>query len=176
MVDLSSSVPAPGPSSDLNKGLARAGVERLGRFRSAIPLPGSQPWSGRCEAGNGLGMDTVDTRARILKALGDPTRLRIFEFLCTCAGTMAVGEAGEVRQVTGACVGEVCCSATDICSSSTVSHHLKELRNAGLISMSRQGKNTVCAVVPEAVTLLASYFGKIGVASERSSEGLAECR
>jgi|SRR5579862_6611328 len=97
--------------------------------------------------------------AAMFKALGDPTRLRIFTFLRSCEGPVAVGEEGEVRPVCGPTVGEVCCQVTGAEKiSSTISFHLKELRNAGLISVERRGKNMVCAVNPAAVEVLKAYL------------------
>lgn len=37
--------------------------------------------------------------AAIFKALGDPTRLKIFQFLRQCSGPVAVDESGSVRRV-----------------------------------------------------------------------------
>lgn len=95
----------------------------------------------------------------MFKALGDPTRLRIFEFLRACCCPVAVAEDGDVRPVTGPTVGEVCCQVTGADKiTSTISFHLKELRNAGLITMEKRGKNMICGVDREAVTRLASYL------------------
>lgn len=97
--------------------------------------------------------------ATICKALSDPTRARIFEFLRHCCGPVAVGEAGEVRPVQGPTVGEVCCQVTGADKiTSTVSFHMKELRNAGLIVMEKQGKNMICSIDRELVRKLAAYF------------------
>ena len=105
----------------------------------------------------------------MFKALGDPTRLRIFEFLRSCCGPVAVEESGDVRPVDfgdGAdppslpTVGEVCCRITgEERISSTISFHLKELRQAGLIVMERRGKNMICGISPRVLDLLAAYFG-----------------
>ena len=100
--------------------------------------------------------------ASMFKALGDPTRLRIFEFLRTCCCPVAVGEGGEVRPVEGPTVGEVCCQVTGGEKiTSTVSFHLKELRNAGLIRMERKGKNMLCGINQEAVRELTEYLGSV---------------
>ncbi len=95
------------------------------------------------------------------KALGDPTRLHIFEFLCACCCPVAVEETGDVRLVAGPTVGEVCCRVlgTDKITSS-VSFHLKELRLAGLITMERRGKNIICGINREAVAHLGTYFSR----------------
>lgn len=97
----------------------------------------------------------------LFKALGDPTRLRIFEFLCSCCCPVAVEDTGDVRPVLGPTVGEVCCRVlgTDKIPSS-VSFHLKELRLAGLITMERRGKNMICGVSRDAVAHLAAYFSR----------------
>ena len=99
--------------------------------------------------------------AAMFKALGDPTRLRIFEFLCACCCPVAVEDTGNVRPVSGPTVGEVCCQVlgTDKIPSS-VSFHLKELRQAGLITMERRGKNMICGVSRDAVARLAAYFAQ----------------
>src|SRR5579871_6001015 len=103
----------------------------------------------------------VDVLA-MFKALGDPTRLRIFEFLCACCCPVALEESGAVRPITGPTVGEVCCHVTGAEQiNSTISHHLKELRLAGLITVERRGKNMVCGVNREAVAALAAYLGEV---------------
>ena len=97
------------------------------------------------------------------KALGDPTRLRIFEFLCACCCPVAVEDTGEVRRAEGPTAGEVCCSVTGVEKiTSTVSFHLKELRQAGLITMERQGKTMVCGINQEALAALRSYVNGLG--------------
>lgn len=100
-------------------------------------------------------------RAAMFKALGDPTRLRIFECLRGCSGPVAMGDSGEVRPLDGPTVGEVCCRVTGADRiTSTISHHLKELRQAGLITMERRGKNMICGINQAAVDALAIYLGE----------------
>jgi ArsR family transcriptional regulator, arsenate/arsenite/antimonite-responsive transcriptional repressor len=98
--------------------------------------------------------------AAMFKALGDPTRLRIFEFLWACCCPVAVGDNGDVRPIQGRTVGEVCCYLTgDDRVPSTISFHMKELRNARLIRMERRGKSIACWIEPEVLNRLAAYFG-----------------
>jgi ArsR family transcriptional regulator, arsenate/arsenite/antimonite-responsive transcriptional repressor len=99
--------------------------------------------------------------AAMFKALGDPTRLHIFEFLRSCCCPVAVEETGAVRHVEGPTVGEVCCHVTGAEQiNSTISHHLKELRLAGLITVERRGKNMICGVNREAVAALTAFLGE----------------
>lgn len=94
-----------------------------------------------------------------LKALGDPNRLRIFQFLRCCPEIVAMDDAGEIRPTDGVTVGDVCCSVFGPeRAPSTISFHLKELRNAGLIAMERKGKNMLCSVDREALATLAEFF------------------
>lgn len=100
--------------------------------------------------------------AAAFKALGDPTRLRIFEFLCRCSGPVAIRESGEVSRMEGPTAGQVCCTVTGAQRiTSTISHHLKELRQAGLITVTRHGKHRVFGVNPAASAFLAGYFRQI---------------
>ena len=104
--------------------------------------------------------DRVQNLALMFKALGDPSRLRIFEFLRECCCPVAVEETGDVRPVSGPTVGEVCCSITGAEKiTSTISQQLKELRLAGLITVERRGKNMICGIDPRVLNNLAAYFG-----------------
>lgn len=102
---------------------------------------------------------SIAARAAMFKALGDPTRLRIFEFLRSCCCPVAVDDAGDARVVDGPTAGEVCCRITG-CGriNSTISFHLKEMRMAGLITMERRGKHMVCGVDRRAVDALAAFL------------------
>ena len=97
--------------------------------------------------------------AAMFRSLGDPTRLRIFEFLRSCCGPVAVQGSGEVRPVSGPTVGEVCCRVTGAEQiNSKISHHLKTLRLAGLITVERRGKHMICGVNQQAVEALAAFL------------------
>ena len=109
--------------------------------------------------------------AVMFKALGDSTRLHIFAFLRSCCGPVAIEETGAVRPIVGPTVGEVCCHVTGAEQiNSTISHHLKELRLAGLITVERRGKNMLCGVNHDAVKALAAYLG-----SELSDKSAGKC-
>lgn len=95
----------------------------------------------------------------MFRALGDPTRRSIFEFLCQKCCPVAVDEAGDVHPILGATVGEVCCHVTGSDRfSSTISFHLKELRLAGLINAEKSGKYMVCSVNRESIRAMAEYL------------------
>ncbi|BBY31565.1 metalloregulator ArsR/SmtB family transcription factor [Mycolicibacterium sediminis] len=74
--------------------------------------------------------------AKTLKALADPVRLRLFSAIASHSG----GEA---------CVCDIS-GGIDV-SQPTVSHHLKVLRDAGLLTSERRASWVYYAVVPEAL-------------------------
>jgi ArsR family transcriptional regulator, arsenate/arsenite/antimonite-responsive transcriptional repressor len=78
-----------------------------------------------------------------LKALADPVRLQLFSAIASHAG----GEA---------CVCDI--SGGIEVSQPTVSHHLKVLRDAGLLSSQRRASWVYYAVVPEALHSLATLL------------------
>jgi len=109
--------------------------------------------------------EALERMAGVFKALGDPTRLRIFEFLRASCGPIAVSKSGDVRPVdelrgpAGVTVGDVVYHVTGGAKDpSTISHHLKELRQAGLILMERNGKHMICSINREAVAALTVYL------------------
>ncbi|UGY91643.1 ArsR/SmtB family transcription factor [Streptomyces gobiensis] len=80
--------------------------------------------------------------AAVFKALADPVRLRIFS-------NIASHERGE------ACV----CEIADVgVSQPTVSHHLKKLREAGLLTSERRRTWVYYKVVPETLGPLAEIL------------------
>lgn len=128
------------------------------------------------------GVDTRDARdsagqthydfALMFKALGDPTRLKTFEFLRDQCCPVAVEETGDVRPVLGPTVGEVCCHVTGADRiTSSVSFHVKELRLAGLVTVERRGKNMICGVNREAIAALTGFLGAVHGARTSAGEG-----
>ena len=97
--------------------------------------------------------DNVGKFSEIFKALSNPNRLKIFLRLVSCCvpGTVWSFEAHE-----STCVGDVA-KDLDIVPS-TVSHHIRELRQAGLIKMKRSGQKIECWVDPEALKNLEGFF------------------
>ena len=89
----------------------------------------------------------------MLKALGNPHRLSIFQRLTTCC---APGTICEIDEAIGLTVGEI--GKELQIAPSTVSHHLKELHHAGLIKTRRNGKNIECWIEPEVLNQLSGFF------------------
>ena len=96
--------------------------------------------------------------ARMFKALGDPTRLSIFQFLRSYCCAM-VGEGGDVRAIDGPTISEVCGHVMGEKKVTTsMSFHLKELRNAGLIETEKRGKFVCCCVNRKALQSLSMFL------------------
>jgi ArsR family transcriptional regulator len=96
---------------------------------------------------------TVENLATMLKALAHPQRLRIFlKLVACCAPASCDADAASLRR----CVGEL---GADLgLAASTVSHHLKELRQAGLMRITRRGQHIECWVAEEALGGLQAFF------------------
>jgi DNA-binding transcriptional ArsR family regulator len=91
----------------------------------------------------------VTELARIFKALGDENRLAIFQLIRERGGQSRTEE--EIANTISKIASEF-----DL-SLSTVSHHIKELRNAGLIRCERRGQTVRCFADPETLQLLEAF-------------------
>ncbi|MGX1372718.1 ArsR family transcriptional regulator [Streptomyces canus] len=91
-----------------------------------------------------LDEDRAADLAKIFKALGDPVRLRLMSMIASR------GEGGEV------CVCELT-PAFEL-SQPTISHHLKLLRQAGLIDCERRGTWVYYWVLPDVLDKLAAFL------------------
>jgi len=92
--------------------------------------------------------------AAVFRALSNSNRLGLFMQLASCCapGTVCDGDEDELRR----CVGEL---GRELgISAPTISHHLKELRAAGLIKTERRGRRIECWVDPEILRALAEFF------------------
>ncbi|RUR03092.1 ArsR/SmtB family transcription factor [Labedella endophytica] len=80
--------------------------------------------------------DDAERVARVFKALGDPTRVRLLSLISAAGG------------------GEACiCDLTDpvALSQPTVSHHMKQLVEAGLVTREQRGRWAYFRAVPRAL-------------------------
>ena len=80
--------------------------------------------------------------AEVAKALGDPIRLQLVDVLRTHAGKVCVCELVPLFDL----------------SQSTISHHLKVLRQAGIVGSERQGLWAYYYVRPDALQELAAWL------------------
>ena len=108
---------------------------------TTLPLLGTDQLA-CCSPMTGGVIDVTEAErlARIFKALGDPTRVRLVSLIAAHAD------------------GEACvCDLTDPVrlSQPTVSHHLKQLVEAGLLSRDQRGKWAYYRVVDGALEALA---------------------
>jgi len=80
--------------------------------------------------------------AEIAKALGDPIRLTLVDVLRKHAGKVCVCELVPLFDI----------------KQSTLSHHLKKLRDAGIVDSERQGLWAYYYVKPEALQELSAWL------------------
>ena len=97
--------------------------------------------------------DDVHRFAEIFRALSNPNRLQIFLRLVSCCPP---GTKCSTDTPTRLCVGEL--GKNLEIDASTVSHHIRELRQSGLIHMERRGKNMLCWIDPETVLATAKLL------------------
>ena len=80
--------------------------------------------------------------AEVAKALGDPVRLQLVDVLRRHAGKVCVCELVPLFEI----------------SQPTLSHHLKKLREAGLVDSERRGLWAYYYVLPEAMEELSTWL------------------
>lgn len=91
--------------------------------------------------------DAAEMLARMFKALGDPTRVKLLSLI-------AAAPEGE------ACI----CDLTEPVglSQPTVSHHMRQLVDAGLATREQRGRWAYYRVAPQALRALAGALAPIG--------------
>src|SRR5450631_2164575 len=95
-----------------------------------------------------LTADWAGDLARMFKALGDPVRLQLLSRVASHAG------------------GEACVCDLSIgldLTQPTISHHLKVLRESGLLECERRGTWVYYRVVPSALAQLSAVLGPVEV-------------
>lgn len=98
--------------------------------------------------------DQAQRMATVAKALGDPIRLQLVDVLRKHAGEVCVCELIPLFDV----------------SQSTVSHHLKVLRAAGLVDSERRGLWAYYYVIPDALAEFAAWVAGVRPTSTASAE------
>lgn len=89
-----------------------------------------------------VGGEQAERLAAIAKALGDPVRVRLVDVLRKHAGKVFVCELVPLFDL----------------SQPTVSHHLKVLRDAGIVGAERQGLWAYYFVIPEGLEELTAWL------------------
>jgi ArsR family transcriptional regulator len=103
--------------------------------------PAGEP---RCEpvVYPGVQRRQAERMAQIAKALGDPVRLQLVDVLRRHAGRVCVCELVPLFDI----------------SQPTLSHHLKRLRDAGIVDSERRGLWSYYYVLPNALEELAAWL------------------
>jgi ArsR family transcriptional regulator len=84
----------------------------------------------------------AERMAEVAKALGDPVRMQLVDVLRKHAGKVCVCELVPLFDL----------------SQPTVSHHLKKLRDAGIVGSERHGLWAYYYVIPESVEELSAWL------------------
>lgn len=96
-------------------------------------------------------MSTAEARAAVFAALGDPTRLALFE-------TLADGRARSIAELSSAAP----------MSRQGVTKHLAALERAGVLRRERRGRETRFRIRPAAIADVRNYLGAIAEQWERA--------
>ena len=89
-----------------------------------------------------VGAEEATRLARLAKALGDPVRVQLVDVLRSHAGKVCVCELTPLFEL----------------SQPTISHHLKVLREAGVVGVERRGLWAYYYVLPESLKELRSWL------------------
>lgn len=101
-------------------------------------------------------METIDL-VKIFKALSSEQRLNIFKMLYQWNQSSSEGtECLCLEEGVEKCFTKTCDCLN--LSKSTISHHFKELENAGLITCTRVGQSSVCKINMEAVEAIRGFL------------------
>lgn len=134
--------------------MGHTGAMNLTADRSAGPETGPETGTTCCASivGETVGADDAVRLAARFKAIGEPTRLRLLSLVAATEGQEA-------------CV----CDLTEPVglAQATVSHHLKVLVDAGLLTRSRRGTWSFYRLVPGALDDLAALLATPVAATAR---------
>ena len=101
----------------------------------------------------------LEELAKIFKALSNEQRLKLFMMIYEWQESEESGAEGfSYCDGLERCFTKACCSFQ--LSRSTISHHFKELQNAGLITCTRNGQCFVCKINDQAVAAIQNFLRK----------------
>ncbi len=101
--------------------------------------------------------------AILFKALGDPTRVAIVSLLRQAPSPLTIGM--------------ICQYLTEGKSfTSTIAHHLKELKNARLIVIEKIGKTKQCRLNPDAFISIEHYIGRGKMVAKKAASSIPRRR
>lgn len=103
----------------------------------AIDLTAAAACAAGCAPGEGMPAAQAEQLAALLKALADPVRLRLYTRIAATTGETCVCDLGDFGV-----------------SQPTISHHLRKLREAGLIDSERRGTWVYYSAIPTALAPL----------------------
>ncbi len=98
--------------------------------------------------------EQVEQLSQMFKAISNPNRLKILLELTQCpeSGGKFIASVEEMKNCQRVFAEELGLAP------STVSHHFKELRQAGLIEMKREGKDIIVQVNRESIDSIKNLF------------------
>lgn len=141
--------PAARPPAAGSAGLTTSAAGPAASGASALPGNGAL-------VDGPLEVSRAGVLAGAFKALGDPVRLRLLSMIASAA-------EGEI------CVCDL--SAAFALTGPTISHHLRILREAGLVDCSRRGTWVYYRLVPATLALLAGLLDSSRRPAARSPRG-----
>jgi len=108
----------------------------------------------------------VSNYAKVFKALSNEQRLKIFLMIYNQCCAEGSKDASKLKGKSTSCcsgAGEIQGAFTKICgcmklSKSTISHHFKELQNAGLIICEREGQTYRCRINEKMFNSIREFF------------------
>jgi ArsR family transcriptional regulator len=94
---------------------------------------------------------------KIFKALSNDQRLKLFKMIYDCQMERRSNKGSSCPKGLDKAFTRACNHLS--LARSTVSHHMKELENAGLISMTRTGQSFTCEINMDAVKAVRQFLG-----------------
>jgi ArsR family transcriptional regulator, arsenate/arsenite/antimonite-responsive transcriptional repressor len=100
--------------------------------------------------------------AKIFKALSNEQRLNLFKMIYENQGKKVTADSSDFAEQSSQCCGlhkafTKACNCFHL-SRSTISHHFKELENAGLITCHREGQAFNCEINEDVVDSIRSFL------------------